>query len=208
MSRPEVCFRGLLLAQQRRPSGQPHGVAVMASDEGGVSFRAPCLYNEEYDEDLEEWQARADGSFERVYHPEVDLPALRAVSDNLGGLELMVDVDAEQWQSGGVHRGTSHIPHDLHASGGGSSTSIKRRQSDEGVLDADVASPPGKPSTPPQTVGSPMPFGQPTTGGIAGWPAFPIADTSGLPEVPNEAGGGPSKRIKTLWSTPHRLSRD
>ena len=172
----------------------------MASDEGSVSFRAPCLYNEEYDEDLEEWQARADGSFERVYHPEVDLPALRAVSDNLGGLELMVDVDAEQWQSVWRSLRTSHIPHDLHASGSGSSASIKRRQqSDEGVLDADVkALPPGKPSTPPQTVGSPMPFGQPTTGGIAGWPDFPNADTSGLPQVPNEAGEGPSKRIKTL----------
>ena len=45
----------------------------MASDEGSVSFRAPCLYNEEYDEDLEEGTCR--WKLERVYHPEVDLPA-------------------------------------------------------------------------------------------------------------------------------------
>ena len=50
------------------------------------------LQNEE-DEDCEEWEAREDGSFCRVYHPALDQPALKQVAVSLESLGLAIDSD-------------------------------------------------------------------------------------------------------------------
>ena len=45
------------------------------------------------DEDCEEWEARPDGSFCRVYHPALDQPALKQVAVSLEGLGIAMDDD-------------------------------------------------------------------------------------------------------------------
>jgi hypothetical protein len=142
-----------------------------------------------------------------VYHPEVDLPALKAVADDMGGLGLSLGSpllakrrpfdDADDGDAEGGEQG--------HAAAGVG----KRRQSsstessggaERGFQPQPVAPPEVQPDTPLS-----MDVGQATAAGLTGWPGFPVP--SGVLET-REEEGGPSKRIRTLWSMPDQNSAE
>ena len=122
---------------------------------------------------------RLTTAFDRVYHPDVDLPALKAFADNFNGVSLgspflaprrpLAEPDADAADSGD--------------NGGG-----KRRQSGEGSGGAARDFQP--PEVPPPVQSMDTEQAQAAAG---------LAVSSAMPEARAEEGG-PSKRIKTLWS--------
>ena len=128
------------------------------------------------------WLTRASlrltTAFARVYHPDVDLPALKAVADNLNGVSLGSPFLAP--------RRPLAEPDADAADSGDNGGSFKRRQSGEGSGGAarDFQPPEVPPSVQSMDTGQAQ-----AAAGLS----------SAMPEA-REEEGGPSKRIKTLWS--------
>ena len=141
-------------------------------------------------------------AFARVYHPSIDLPALKAVADNLGGLGLSLGSPLSAKRMFAHVDGEDDSVDEQYHVGANKRRPPSCTEGSKGATcclqpQAAAPPPPAQPHAP-----STMDVGQ-TAAGLTGWPGSPV--TWAVHSAHDEEGG-PSKRIKTLWSTSDPLS--